>query len=281
MSTADPGSTAGAATLPVIAVFSGPTATIGNSPPLVTSNQARARHGLPVHPGRFDVLRAQRLAAPVTVYIAAHSAHPLEGDAAELYAPPDGWLAADGTFVPYSAASAPAADGTPVYMATLAPEDGLYLLPYMARQADGSAWDDATAEPFAPRERSRQTFYPDASRIYEEIDRFGLDGQGFASSLSTVADFRFFRAAPSGGYTKGLPAAARTDEGEGDIPPETLGEDYWIYFPYHLRAEPHLITLARATNLVQKTLKAPAPSPGPSGWRAAPPPRRPCTGWAS
>lgn len=239
---------------PVIAVFSGPTATIGNSPPLVTSNQARARHGLPVHPGRFDVLRAQRLAAPVTVYIAAHSAHPLEGDAAELYAPPDGWLGADGTFVPYDAASAPTAGGTPVYTATLAPEDGLYLLPYMARQADGSAWDDATAEPFAPRERSRQTFYPDASRIYEEIDRFGLDGQGFASSLSTVADFRFFRAAPSGGYTKGLPAAARTDEGEGDIPAETLGEDYWIYFPYHLRAEPHLITLARATNLVQRVL---------------------------
>lgn len=233
---------------PVIAVFSGPTATIGNSPPLVTSNQARARHGLPVHPGRFDVLRAQRLAAPVTVYIAAHSAHPLEGDAAELYAPPDGWLAADGTF------SADSGVGTPVYTATLAPSDGLYLLPYMARQADGSAWDDATAESFAPRERSRQTFYPDASRIYEEIDRFGLDGQGFASSLSTVADFRFFRAAPSGGYTKGLAAAERTDEGEGDIGPETLGEDYWIYFPYHLRAEPHLITLARATNLVQRVL---------------------------
>lgn len=251
MSTAVPGSENTAR--PVIAVFSGPTATIGNSPPLVTSNQARARHGLPVHPGRFDVLRAQRLAAPVTVYIAAHSAHPLEGDAAELYAPPDGWLSADGTFVHYDAASAPA-DGTPVYTATLAPEDGLYLLPYMARQADGSAWDDATAEPFAPRERSRQTFYPDASRIYEEIDRFGIDGQGFASSLSTVADFRFFRAAPSGGYTKGLPADQRTDEGEGDIAPETLGEDYWIYFPYHLRAEPHLITLARATNLVQRVL---------------------------
>ena len=234
---------------PMIAVFSGPTATIGNSPPLVTSNQARARHGLPVHPGRFDVLRAQRLAAPVTVYIAAHSAHPLEGDAAELYAPPDGWLAADGSFSPDSGV------GTPVYVATLAPEDGLYLLPYMARQADGSAWDDATAEPFAPRERSRQTFYPDASRIYEEIDRFGLDGQGFASSLSTVADFRFFRAAPSGGYTKGLPADQRTDEGEGDIGPETLGEDYWIYFPYHLRAEPHLITLARATNLVHRVLR--------------------------
>lgn len=66
---------------PLIAVFSGPTATIGNSPPLVTSNQARARHGLPLHPGRFDVLRAQRLAAPVTVYIQARLADNLAGAA--------------------------------------------------------------------------------------------------------------------------------------------------------------------------------------------------------
>ena len=33
---------------PRIAVFSGATATIMNSAPLVTSNQARARHGLPL-----------------------------------------------------------------------------------------------------------------------------------------------------------------------------------------------------------------------------------------
>jgi hypothetical protein len=32
---------------PRIAVFSGPTATIQNSPPLVTSGKARAQHGLP------------------------------------------------------------------------------------------------------------------------------------------------------------------------------------------------------------------------------------------
>jgi hypothetical protein len=34
---------------PKIAVFSGPTATIQNSEPLVTSNKARARHGLLWH----------------------------------------------------------------------------------------------------------------------------------------------------------------------------------------------------------------------------------------
>ena len=75
---------------PKIAVFSGPTATIQNSEPLVTSNKARARYGLPLRshpdgsPMRFDALRPQRLAAPVTLYIAQFSAHPLERDAARL-----------------------------------------------------------------------------------------------------------------------------------------------------------------------------------------------------
>ena len=56
-----------------IAHLAGPNATIQNTPPLVTSNKARAKHRLPPltnpdgTPARFDVLRAQRLAAPVTV----------------------------------------------------------------------------------------------------------------------------------------------------------------------------------------------------------------------
>jgi hypothetical protein len=238
---------------PRIAVFSGPTATIGNSPPLVTSNQARLRHGLAplLNPDgstpRYDVLRPQRLAAPVTVYIEAFSAHPLEADAAELYAAPDGWLAADGTFTE----TEPDGGGTPVLVAELRPEDGLVPLPYMARQADGSAWEDATTAPFAPAALSRQTFYPDASRIYEEIDRLGAGGDGRPVELTSVADFDFFRPAPSGGYTKGLPAGARTDVGEGDIAPELLGDDYFVYYPHHLQREPTLAVLARATNHVQ------------------------------
>src|SRR5512134_2907140 len=89
---------------PRIAVFSGPTATIQNSEPLVTSNKAREKYGLPLRTHkdgssmRFDVLRAQRLAAPVTVYVEQFSAHPLERDHAELYAPPDGYLDAGGEF---------------------------------------------------------------------------------------------------------------------------------------------------------------------------------------
>lgn len=77
---------------PRIAIFSGPTATIQNSEPLVTGNKARQKYGLPPlkdpdgSPMRFDVLRPQRLAAPATVYIEQFSAHPLESDASELYA---------------------------------------------------------------------------------------------------------------------------------------------------------------------------------------------------
>src|SRR5215204_7753613 len=67
---------------PRIAVFSGPDATIQNSPTQVTSNRAREKYGLPLltKPDgtalRFDALRPQRLAAPVTVYIEQFSAHP-------------------------------------------------------------------------------------------------------------------------------------------------------------------------------------------------------------
>ena len=128
---------------PRIAVFSGPTATIQNSEPLVTSNKAREKYGLPLRtnpggtPMRFDVLRAQRLAAPVTVYIEQFSAHPLERDAAELYAQPDGYLDSTGVF--HKERTGPS--DRPVYEVTLKPEDGLYPLPYMARQANGQAWE--------------------------------------------------------------------------------------------------------------------------------------------
>lgn len=219
---------------PRIAVFSGPTATISNTPPLVTSNAARRRHGLPVREQRFDLLRPQRLAAPVTVYVEAYSAHPLEADAAALSAAPDGWLDAAGQL-------RPAPPGTPVHVVELRPEDGLYPLPYMGRQADGSAWDDATAHPFAPDELSRQTFFPDASRMYEELDRLAVGVDGHPVRLGTVADFEFFRPLPSSGYRTGTP-------------PERLGEDYFPYYPYHLQREPTLAGLARATSLVQEVL---------------------------
>ncbi|MGB0631671.1 MAG: asparaginase domain-containing protein [Alphaproteobacteria bacterium] len=241
---------------PRIAYLSGANATISNSPPLVTSNKARALHGLPpkTNPdgsaARFDVLRPQRLAAPATVYVEQFSAHPLEKDASELYGPPDGYVDAAGAFH----TERRSADDTPVYKIELAPEDGLYPMPYMARQADGSAWEDDCAHPGAPAEKSRQAYYPDGSRIFEEIDRFGIAEDGTGNLISQHADVDFFRVMPSGGYTKGLAAADRTDTGNGDIDAEVMGRDFFAYRPVHLATSPSRGWMARMVNDIQDIL---------------------------
>ncbi len=243
---------------PRIAVFSGPTATIQNSEPLVTSNKARQQYGLPerTHPDgsplRFDVLRPQRLAAPVTVYIEQFSAHPLERDAAELYGPPDGYLDPSGVF--HKTQTSPM--DKPVYEVTLKPEDGLYPLPYMARQANGQAWEMDGTEKNVPAELCRVPFFPDGSRLFEEIDRLGISDDGTGCLLSAKADFDFYRALPSGGYAKGRSAGERTDIGAGDISPEVRGTDFFPYRPGYLRNEPPMGALARVTNVVQQTMRS-------------------------
>lgn len=241
---------------PRIAVFSGPTATIQNTEPLVTSNKAREKYGLPLRSHtdgsamRFDVLRPQRLAAPVTVYIEQFSAHPLERDTAELYATPDGYLDSTGSF--HKERSTP--DDKPVYEVTLRPEDGLYPLPYMARQANGRAWEMDGTEKNVPGEFCRVPFFPDGSRLFEEIDRLGISDEGVGCLLSGKADFDFYRALPSGGYAKGRSSGERTDIGDGDIAPEIRGVDFFPYRPGYLRKEPPMAALARVTNTVQRAL---------------------------
>ena len=241
---------------PRIAHLAGPNATIQNTPPLVTSNKARRLHGLPLltdgdgAPARFDALRTQRLAAPATVYVEQFSAHPLERDAAELYAPPDGYIDAAGDFSERRRNP----DDKPVYRIELKPEDGLYPLPYMARQADGGAWEDDTAHPGAPAERSRQAYFPDGSRLFEEVDRLGVSMAGHGSMISSLAEVDFHRIVPSGGYTKGLPESERSDIGEGDIAPEALGRDFFPYRPTHLASAPPRPALAEIANRVQRIL---------------------------
>lgn len=246
----------GSAAKPRIAVFSGPTATIQNSEPLVTSNKAREKYGLPnrLHkdgsPLRFDVLRAQRLAAPVTVYVEQFSAHPLERDHAELYAPPDGYLDAAGVFHKDRTSAA----DKPVYEILLRPEDGLYPLPYMARQANGQPWEMDGTEKNVAAEKVRVPFFPDGSRLFEEIDRLGISDEGVGCLLTAKAEFDFYRALPSGGYTKGRRESERTDIGSGDIAPESRGDDFFPYRPGYLRKEPPMAALARLTNIVQQAL---------------------------
>ncbi len=239
-----------------IAHLAGPNATIQNTPPLVTSNKARVKHGLPLltnpdgTPARFDVLRPQRLAAPVTVYVEQFSAHPLEADAAELYGAPDGWLGSDGQVREERRSPG----DKPVYEVVLRPEDGVYPLPYMARQADGAAWEEECAFAGAPEAQARQGFFPDGARSFEEIDRLQIGETGTGNLIAAKAEIDFYRILPPAGYTKGLPADRRTDTGAGDIPPERRGADFFPYKPAHLAASVPRPGLARATNAVQRIL---------------------------
>ena len=59
---------------------------------------------------------------------------------------------------------------------------------------------------------------------------------------------------PTGGYTKGLPAAKRTDVGEGDIPPETRSKHFFAYKPFHLGESPPRPSLAPLTNAARRIL---------------------------
>src|SRR5262249_45206994 len=167
-------------------------------------------------------------------------AHPLEADAAELYGPPDGYLDAQGRFHRTRQTDS----DTAVYEIEIRPEDGLYPLPYMARQADGSAWEEEGAFPGAPDEKARQPFFPDGSRSFEEIDRLNLGVTGLNTLIGARVDVDFYRVLPPSGYRKGLAAQRRPDVGQGDIPPERRGVDFFPYKPYHLLATPQRPALA-------------------------------------
>jgi L-asparaginase len=208
---------------PKIAIFSGPNATIANSPPLVTSNKAR-KPGERRLDGRYDNLVPQLLYESVKVKIKKYSAHPLEIDSKEVYQD----------------------DGLDYFEVTLSPEDGPYLLPYMARRKDGSE----KGAPFEAMDMwnpslgfgGRQFFYPDASRVFDEIDRTtagrGPDGEG--NALDKRADYDFVRVLPPGGYrSKG----------------ELAGIHYFPYRPEPIMKIIRAGDLATAANIVQDALK--------------------------
>lgn len=209
---------------PKIAVFSGPRSTVANSPTLVTSNKGRL-DGERVIPGRFDHLVPQILFEPVTVRIKKFSGHPLEEDAKEVYLD----------------------NGKEYWEVELRPEDGHYLLPYMARRSDGSElgvpFEDADLDDPDLNFGGRQFFYPDASAVFEHIDRTiaGRDAHGEANILDRLADFEFIRALPPAGYKK-----------RGEVP----GKDFFPYKPSALSSFPPAWALARIVNTVQKTLES-------------------------
>src|SRR5262245_65687148 len=107
----------------------------------------------------------------------------------------------------------------------------------MACQANGQAWEMDGTEKSAPAELVRVPFFPDGSRLFEEIDRLGISDEGVGCLLSGKADFDFYRALPSGGYAKGRSAGERTDIGEGDIAQEKRGVGFFTYRIGYLCAE--------------------------------------------
>ena len=206
---------------PKIAVFSGPNATVSNSPALVTSNKGRLS-GDRMLEGRFDHLVGQTLHEPVTVRIKKYSAHPLEEDSKDQYHD----------------------DGKDYYEVELKPEDGPYLLPYMARRKNGSSgvpFEAADMTDPGLNYGGRQFFYPDASGIFTDLDRTisGRDEHGEANILDRKADYDFIRGLPSGGYTS-----------KGEVG----GVDYFPYRPPALARRPRHQDLARITNEVNRAI---------------------------
>ena len=205
-----------------IAVFSGPRSTIANSPTLVTGNKGRLP-GERTLPGRYEHLVPQLLHEPVVVRIRRYSGHPMEEDSAALYQQ----------------------DGRDYYEVELRPEDGPYPLPYVARRANGNG----DGQPFEEADLfdpelgygGRQFFYPDASRLFAEIDRTipGRDETGEGSVLDRRADYDFVRVLPPAGYTRNG---------------EKSGVDYFPYRPLAIRRSPRYRDLAKATNTVNTAL---------------------------
>jgi L-asparaginase len=224
-----------------IAHLAGPNAAIQNTPALVTSNKARRKYGLPLltdiegRPSKFDVLRPQKLAAPVTVYVEQFSAHPLEVDAQGLYGPPDGYLGSDGKLSP----SRRSESDRPVYEIELLPDDGYYPLPYMAQKKGGGAWETDGVTPAASREDSRQPFMPDGVRTFAEIDQLGIGPDGVGNMISNRAEVDYYRVAPSGGYMS-----------RGEEP----GKDFFPYRPFNLSVSPPRMSLAHIANATQRIL---------------------------
>jgi len=205
-----------------VAIFSGPYSTIGNSPSLITSTKGR-RSGDRVLEGRYDHLVGQTLFEPVTIKIRKYTAHPMEEDAAAVYHN----------------------DGKDYYEVELRPEDGSYPLPYLARRANGTdvgaPFEEADLRDSSLGFGGRQFFYPDASRIFADIDRTvsGRDEDGEANILDRKADYDFIRALPPAGYTQ-----------KGEV----AGLDYFNYKPFAIPKFPRYRDLARVANVVQSTL---------------------------
>ena len=190
-----------------IAVFSGPRSTIANSPTLVTGNKGRLP-GERTLPGRYEHLVPQQLHEPVVVRIQKYSGHPMEEDSAALYQQ----------------------DGRDYYEVELRPEDGPYRCPTWRagqRLEQGQPFEEADLFDPGLNYGGRQFFYPDASRLFAEIDRTipGRDESGEGSVPGRRAEYDFIRvclprATPRKARNRGL-TTSRTGRWQSAARPAT------------------------------------------------------------
>jgi L-asparaginase/Glu-tRNA(Gln) amidotransferase subunit D len=89
--------------------------------------------------------------------------------------------------------------------------------------------------PVGPEDAPDQTFFPDARRLYEEIDELELDDDGRPYALARQATYSHHRAGAPGG-----------------VPGEQAGVDYFAYGEGPHRSEPDFRALLRITNVVQE-----------------------------
>ena len=135
-----------------------------------------------------------------------------------------------------STASEPPRTTAPCTRSSCAPRTGSIRLPYMALQADGRPWEGDEADPFGPPDRARQPFYPDASRVFEEIDRIAPGDDGLASHLDRARRLRLHPGGAAWWLHEARRAARR----------RLLSRTG----PYHLIRQPSRRALARLTNVV-------------------------------
>ena len=169
----------------------------------MTSNKARAKYGLPPRlnpdgsPQRYDVLRTQKLAAPVTVYVEQFSAHPLEADAAELYGPPTATLII--RRLPHAAHR----HGRPPGVRNRADRRKTATIPcptWRARPTAARGRKNAPT-PRRPPKAPASPSSPTASRSFAEIDQMAIGDDGVGNLISSLAEVDFHRVVPPAGYT--------------------------------------------------------------------------------
>ena len=206
-----------------IAHLAGPTATIQNTPPLVTSNKARAKHGLPLlhrmpTARRCVTTRCGRSGSRRRSRSTSSSSPPIRSKPT----PPSSTGRPTATSAPTarSARSARTPSDKPVYEIELKPEDGLYPLPYMAIQADGSAWEEECAAPGAPT--AARAFSPTARAASRRSTACRSAPNGTASLSRRSRRSTSTAACRPAATPRGCRRIAHR-QGRGDIPPEVRG----------------------------------------------------------